>query len=72
MGCGRIDSLVIHDLEPNNFNSSWEESIARLEDELCAPNGGFRELQKMRKEGVISHFGAGTNDVEQGECPETK
>ena len=35
MGCGRIDSLVIHDLEPNNFNGSWEEAEAKLENELA-------------------------------------
>ena len=44
MGCGRIDSLVIHDLEPNNFNSSWDEAAAKLENELAGPEGGFREL----------------------------
>jgi len=64
MGSGRIDSLVIHDLEPNNNDCSWDKAQERVENELCGPNGGFRELMKMRKEGKISHFGAGTNDFE--------
>ena len=41
-------------------------------DELGGPDGGFRQLQKMREEGVISAFGAGINAELFGEDHEKK
>lgn len=74
-GLGRIESLVIHDLEPTCHRDpergfdGVETARAYLEE---LKTSGFAALQRMRAAGTIQAFGAGVNSDEDGEDPETK
>ena len=69
---------MIHDLEPLLFAEPDAEQpidpakADQMLAQLSADDGGFRELQLMREEGVIKAFGAGVNAPESGECPVAK
>ena len=60
----QVDCLVIHDLEPLSFaepDAAQPIDPAKADEmlaQLSADDGGFRELQLMREEGVIKAFGA--------------
>ena len=83
-GLGRIESLVIHDLEPTPHRRlevrAGGETV-ELDDGLAAAErhlvelrdgGGFAALQRLRREGKIRAFGAGMNIDEGGEDPQKK
>jgi len=74
-GLGRIDSLVIHDIEPTphrkpELGDDGLSAARKHLDEL--KEGGFAELLRMRASGRIRAFGAGVNTDEDGEDPEIK
>ena len=68
-GLGRVDTLVIHDLEPVAHKDAEDPTGERN----CAAHlevlrrSGFDELCGMRAEGTIVAFGAGVNADEDGE-----
>ena len=69
MGLGYIDSTVIHDLEPTvhivkGKTNGLKEAREHLE---VLKSSGFPKLQEMRRDGIISTFGAGMNSNEAGE-----
>jgi len=68
MGLGRVDSVVIHDLEPTPHREPSSDGVdiaTRHLEQLRA--SGFAALQKLRADGVIQAFGAGVNSDEDGE-----
>lgn len=72
LGLGRIESLVIHDLEPTPHlgacNGDGAEALAVAEAHLAElSRSGFAKLAEMRKRGLIKAFGAGVNSDEDGE-----
>lgn len=58
LGLDRIDILLAHDLDVVNHGSEAARE-ARM-DELMA--GGYRALEALRDQGVITAFGAGLNE----------
>lgn len=74
-GLGRMDSLVVHDLEPVSFHdpAKADDGVSTARVHLAAlRTSGFGALQRMRAAGTIGAFGAGINSVEDGEDPEVK
>ena len=75
-GLGRIESLVIHDLEPTPHldKERGDDGIrtATRHLEELKHKGGFATLQRLRRDGKILGFGAGVNIDENGEDPEKK
>lgn len=72
LGLGRIESLVIHDLEPTPHlgacNGDGARALDIAEAHLAQLRGsGFAKLADMRKRGLIKAFGAGVNSDEDGE-----
>ena len=68
-GLGRVDTLVIHDLEPvahKGGDDPTGEARAATHLEVLRASG-FDELCAMRGEGTIVAFGAGVNAAEDGE-----
>ena len=67
-GLGRIDSLVIHDLEPTPRNGTQEEKIElAMQDLRVLEKSGYDYLVAQRAAGKILTFGAGVNSNEDGE-----
>lgn len=68
-GLGRIDTLVIHDLEPGAHRSDADvKGVATAKKHLAVlRESGFDELCAMRAKGTIAAFGAGVNSDEDGE-----
>ncbi|KAH8049808.1 D-arabinose 1-dehydrogenase [Aureococcus anophagefferens] len=68
-GLARVESLVIHDLEPNAHKSADDPTGAattkRHLDALAS--SGFAALCELRASGAIRAFGAGVNADEDGE-----
>ena len=60
LGIDSIDIIYVHDLSPDNklLPDNWLNLFS------IAEKGGFRELSKMREEGIIKAWGMGVN------CPE--
>ncbi|MFZ6763983.1 aldo/keto reductase [Pseudoroseomonas sp. WGS1072] len=58
MGIGRIDIVYVHDLAADHLSDAWEEAFA------TAREGAFRELIRMREEGLIKAWGMGVNLTE--------
>ena len=72
-GLGRIDSLVIHDLEPTPHRTAGDDGVAAARGHLATLRAsGFGALQRLRAAGVIRAFGAGLNIDEDGEDPVVK
>jgi len=71
IGVGRLDTVVIHDLEPNGCGWKAADPAAALAvtrrhlEELR--RSGFGALERMRTNGTIRAFGAGVNIDENGE-----
>lgn len=63
LGCGRVDALVIHDMEQSSETVPGANprglTIEQHYEELAG--GGFKALQDLRASGAISAFGAGVN-----------
>lgn len=59
MGLGRIDALLIHDLDIGNLG---EERTRQHMDELVA-GGGYRALSELKSAGKIKAIGAGINHM---------
>lgn len=55
MAIGRIDIVYVHDLAADHLGAAWEDAFATARD------GAFRELIKMREEGLIRAWGLGVN-----------
>lgn len=72
-GLGRIDSLVIHDLEPGAAGGAFgaegkHDGLANARRHLGVLQAdGFRGLQALRAAGTIRTIGAGVNSDENGE-----
>ena len=67
-GLGRIDSLVIHDLEPTPRHGSQEEKVElAMQDLRVLEKSGYDYLVAQRAAGKILAFGAGVNSNENGE-----
>ena len=61
IGLGYIDSLVIHDLEPYFRRRADDNGLGSARRDLgILQESGFACLQKMRSDGTIGAFGAGT------------
>lgn len=60
MGIGSLDIVFVHDLSPDNgdMGKDW---IKHFE---IAQHGAFKELTKMREEGLIKGWGLGVNTIE--------
>lgn len=60
LGIESIDIVLVHDLAPSNkdLGSKWKEQFE------VAKNGAFKELAKMKQEGIIKAWGLGVNDPE--------
>ena len=54
----RLDIVYVHDVSPDFHGDEW---LAKFEE---ARTGAFRELTKLRKEGVIASWGLGVNTTE--------
>ena len=74
-GLGRVDSVVIHDLEPGAAGGGFADGFAdparalaraREHARVCR-DGGFALLGARRAAGEIGAIGAGVNAPEQGE-----
>jgi len=59
LGCGRVEALVIHDVEEAEGQTPLHPRGARAN--LAGPKGGYRALEQLRAEGKIKAFGAGIN-----------
>ncbi|MDQ1078910.1 aldo/keto reductase [Pseudoroseomonas cervicalis] len=55
MAIGRIDIVYVHDLATDHLGDGYEEAFR------TAREGAFRELIKMREEGLIRAWGLGVN-----------
>ncbi|MXP63361.1 aldo/keto reductase [Roseomonas sp. M0104] len=55
MAVGRIDIVYVHDLAADHLGEAWTEQFEK------AREGAFRELIKMREEGLIRAWGLGVN-----------
>jgi len=55
MAVGRIDIVYVHDLAADHLGDAWTEAFEKARD------GAFRELIKMREEGLIRAWGLGVN-----------
>ena len=68
-GLARVESLVIHDLEPNAHKSADDPTgVATTKRHLDAlASSGFAALCELRASGAIRAFGAGVNADEDGE-----
>ncbi|WP_159998877.1 aldo/keto reductase [Roseomonas sp. 18066] len=55
MGLGRIDIVYVHDLGADHLGDGYDEAFR------IARDGAFRELIKMREEGMIRAWGLGVN-----------
>lgn len=74
LGCGRVECLVIHDLDQEfGFHSESASTTSAAAGQqgprehmeaLGAADGGMRWLEDMRERGVIKAFGAGVNSPE--------
>lgn len=58
LGLSYIDIVYVHDIELVNTEINFEDSFKE-----CS-QGAFRELSKMRDEGIIKAWGIGVNTVE--------
>ena len=60
MGIESIDIVFVHDLNEGNqdLGKKWKEHFQ------VAKNGAFKELAKMKKEGLIKAWGLGVNEAE--------
>ncbi|KAA2212301.1 aldo/keto reductase [Teichococcus oryzae] len=58
MAIGRIDIVYVHDLAADHLGDAWEDAFA------TAREGAFRELIRMREEGLIGAWGLGVNLTE--------
>ena len=60
MGIGSLDVVYVHDLSPDNsdMGKDWLQYFE------TAKNGAFKELTKMREEGLIKGWGLGVNTIE--------
>ena len=59
LGLARVDMLFVHDIG----RVTHGEADARYREQLIT-GGGFRALESLRDQGVISGFGLGVNEVE--------
>ena len=59
LGCGSVDCLVIHDIEEAEGQSPTHARGTR--QFLAGEQGGYRALEKLRRDGKIKAFGAGIN-----------
>jgi D-threo-aldose 1-dehydrogenase len=59
LGCGSVDCLVIHDIEEAEGQSPTHARGTR--EFLAGEQGGYRALEKLRRDGRIKAFGAGIN-----------
>ena len=59
LGCGRVDCLVIHDIEEAEGQQPTHARGTR--EFLAGDKGGYRALEKLRASGKIKAFGAGIN-----------
>ena len=75
-GLGRVDSLVIHDLEPTchrHGDGRADDGVETARKHLAdLRRSGFATLQRLRASGQIAAFGAGVNSNEDGEDAATK
>ena len=74
-GLGRVDSLVVHDLEPTQHfdRAKGDDGVAASRAHLkVLRESGFGGLQRMRADGRIRAFGAGVNSNEDGEDAQVK
>jgi len=55
MAVGRIDIVYVHDLAADHLGDAWTDAFE------IAREGAFRELIKMREEGLIRAWGLGVN-----------
>lgn len=60
LGIGSMDIVFVHDLSPDNgdMGKDWLKYFE------IAQNGAFKELTKMREEGIIKAWGLGVNTIE--------
>ncbi|MFC4166009.1 aldo/keto reductase [Teichococcus aestuarii] len=58
MAVGRIDIAYVHDLAPDHLGDGYDEAFRTARD------GAFRELTRMREEGLIRAWGLGVNLTE--------
>ncbi|MET0310143.1 MAG: aldo/keto reductase [Sphingomonas sp.] len=58
LGLSRIDILYMHDLGHATHGADHERTFAQ------ALNGGFRAMQALRDQGVVSAIGLGVNEIE--------
>ena len=72
LGCGRVDALVIHDMEQSSETVPGANprglTVEQHYEDLAS--GGFRALQELRASGAIAAFGAGVN-ADEGELKGT-
>ncbi|TVP82627.1 MAG: aldo/keto reductase [Alkalicoccus sp.] len=54
----RLDYVYVHDISPDFQGDEW---LARFDE---ARTGAFRELERLKKEGVIQDWGIGVNRTE--------
>ena len=73
-GLGRVDSVVIHDLEPmaagggDPAPEGGKDGLAGARAHLeVLRTSGLKMLRKLRSSGVVKAFGAGVNSDENGE-----
>lgn len=59
MGIGRVDALLIHDLDPGHLGDG--DGVANALDQLA--QGGFAALAELKARGEIRAIGAGINRV---------
>ena len=59
LGCGRVEALVIHDVEEAEGQTPMHPRGSR--SFLSGAEGGYRALEHLRAEGKIKAFGAGMN-----------
>jgi D-threo-aldose 1-dehydrogenase len=64
LGLGRIDILLVHDIDPTTHGSA-ETSDAHLR--ALVDGGGWRALDELRRAGTIQAIGAGLNEWEFSE-----
>jgi D-threo-aldose 1-dehydrogenase len=57
LGTNRIDILLIHDINQKYHDGQIEQRLREVMD------GGYRALDRLRSEGAIRAFGAGTSDL---------
>jgi len=60
LGVGSLDFVFVHDLSPDNgdMGKDWLNYFE------TAKNGAFKELTRMREEGIIKGWGLGVNTIE--------